>query len=247
MPLLCSPSFEASVGVMKDLLVCVAHHHALDRLPYLRRVLDGLAEYELSADVIIDTNVAALDVKGENVTTVHHASLEHPFHLCWQHRRHMKDRIEDYRWLMYLENDIYLPFDNFVHYCRNFEKLWPDYVPSFIRVEEFDGEEWSLDVTERQECTPIQPGFCTLRQPYHGFWIMPQWALKQNMRGDFVRLSQSRETAASYPMWELQKTPLVELDGKQISRKCFAYHLPNNYAPCPTDPHGKIRVADIFL
>lgn len=232
---------------MKDLLVCVAHHHALDRLPYLRRVLDGLAEYELSADIIIDTNIAALDVKGENVTIVSHVSLEHPFFLAWCHRRHIKERIDDYRWFLYIEDDIHLPFENFAHYQRNFELLWPDYVPSFVRVEEFDGEEWALDVTQRQECKEIQPDFCTLTQPYNGFWIMPQKALKETMRGDFARLSESREVAASYVMWELNKTPLVELDGKQISRKCFAYHLPNNYAPCKTSPHGKIRVADIFL
>lgn len=232
---------------MKDLLVCIAHHSTPGRIEYLRQALNGFTEYELSVDIIIDTNVAALDVRGENITTVHHASLAHPFHLCWQHRRHMKERIDDYRWMAYFEDDIHLPFENFAHYQRNFELLWPDYVPSFIRVEEFEGEEYVLDVTERQACEEIQPGFCTLKQPYCALWIMPQSALKQTMRGDFVRLSESREVAASYPMWELNKTPLVELDGKQVSRKCFAYHISNNYAPCKTSPHGKIRVADIFL
>jgi hypothetical protein len=232
---------------MKDLLVCVAHHSAPDRLPYLRQVLNGLSEYELECYTIIDTNVAGLDVRGQNITTVHHASLEHPFFLCWQHRKHFKERLDDYRWFFYIEDDIHLPWENFAHYQRNFELLWPDYVPSFIRVEEFEGEEYALDVTERQPGVLIDSKFCTLKQPYHGFWIMPQWALKQTMRGDFVRLSDSREIAASYVIWELNKTPLVELDGKQISRKCFAYHLPNNYAPCKTSPHAKIRVADIFL
>lgn len=233
---------------MKDLLACISHHSAPGRIEYLRQVLNGFAEYELTCDIIIDTNVAALDVRGENLTVVSHVSLEHPFFLAWAHRRHMmKERIEDYRYFMYIEDDIYLPFENFEHYQRNFELLWPQYVPSFIRVEEFEGEEYVLDVTERQACQLIGSRFCTLTQPYHAFWIMPQWALKQNMRDDFVRLSDSREMAASYPMWELNKMPVVELDGKQISRTCFAYHLPNNYAPCKTSPHGKIRVADIFL
>lgn len=230
---------------MKQLLVCISHHSAPGRIEYLRQVLNGFAEYELAIDIIIDTNVAALDVRGENLTVVSHVSLEHPFHLCWQHRRHMKERIDDYRWFMYVEDDIYLPFENFAHYQRNFEYLWPYNVPSFIRVEEHEGEEYVLDVTERQERTGA--GLTTLRQPYHGFWIMPQWALKETMRGDFVRLSDSREIAASYPMWELNKTPVVELDGKQVSPKCFAYHVSNNYAPCKTSPHAKIKVADLFL
>lgn len=232
---------------MKDLLACISHHSAPDRLPYLRQVLSGLSEYELECDIIVDTNVAGLDVRGQNVTTVHHASLEHPFFLCWCHRKHMKERIDDYRWFLYIEDDIHLPFENFAHYQRNFELLWPDYVPSFVRVEEFEGEEFVLDVTERQSCVLIGSKFCTLKQPYCGLWCLSQEALKQTMTTDFVRLSQSRETAASFPMWELNKIPLLELDGGQISRKCFAWHLPNNYSRCPENPHAKIRVADIFL
>ena len=233
---------------MKDLLICIAHHHTRDRLEYLRRVLTAFAdEYALSHDIIIDTNVAALDVKGENVTSVCHASLSHPFHLTWMHRRHMKERIEDYGCFMYTEDDIYLPFENFKHYLGNFELLWPAYVPSFTRVEVFEGEEFLLDVTERQESNAVVPSFCTLKDPYHGFWILPQSALKQTMTADFVRLSDWREMAAAYPIWELHKTPVVELDGNRVSRKCLAYHLPNNYAPCPTSPHSKIKVADIFL
>lgn len=230
-----------------ELLICITHHHSTDRLEYLLQILQSFKdEYSLRHDIIVDTN-AALDVTGDNTTTVHHNSLAHPFHLAWMHRQHMKERIEDYDWFMYVEDDIYLPFENFLNYLRNFELLWPDYVPSFVRVERFNGEEYALDVTTRRECNLVQDGFCTLKQPYHGFWIMPQQALKETMRSDFVRLSESREVAASYPMWELHKTPVVQIEGNHVSRLCYAHHLPNNYARCPADPHAKIKVADIFL
>lgn len=232
---------------MRELLICIAHHHTPERLQYLRAILKTFESYQVSPDIIIDTNVANLDVKGENITVLSHVSLAHPFHLTWMHRRHIKDRIEDYRWFMYIEDDIQLSFENFTNYQANFEQLWPDFVPSFVRVEKYEGEEFALDITEGRACNLVRSSFSTLSQSYHGFWIMPQPALKETMTADFARLSDSRETAASYPMWELHKTPVVQLDRWQVDPRCFAYHLPNNYAPCPTSPHGKIRVSDIFL
>lgn len=229
------------------LLACISHYHSPERLQYLLRMLEAFVEYELTVDIIIDANVEGLEVTGENLTTVHHVSLEHPFHLCWCHRRHIRDRLEAYDWFMYIEDDIFLPFANFQRYMTNFQTLWPNFVPSFIRVEEFSGEEYVLDVTERQSFAPVIPSFCTLNSPYHGFWIMPRRALKQTMTPDFVRLSDSRETAASFPMWELNKTPVVEIDGKQVARTSMAYHLTNSYAPCPTSPFGKIKLSEIFL
>lgn len=235
----------------KDLLVAISHHDQPDRLQYLLSVLRTFSEYPLSVDVIVDTQVVGLDVRGDNLTVVSHPSLAHDFHLCWQHRAHFRDRINDYANFFYCENDISVPFENFRNYQENFRLLWPNCVPSFLRVEEFEGVEFALDVTERQECTLIHVGgqrsFTTLKQAYHGCWILPQWALKETMTPDFARLSDSRETAASFPMWELRKTPLLQMEGKQVSRKAFAFHLPGNYARCPTDPHAKIRVADIFL
>lgn len=233
---------------MKDLLICVAHHAAPDRLQYLLRVLEAFAEYELSLDILIDTNAAGLDVRGKNITTVHHTSFDHPFFLTWMHRRHMKDRIEDYHAFAYFEDDILLPFENFDHYQTRFGLLWPDYAPGFIRVEKYKGEEYAVDVTKRQPCFAVRTFHTALRQPYHGFWIMPQKALKETMTPDFVRLSDSREAAASYPMWGLGKTVLVQIDDEgKVIRECFAYHLSNSYASCPTSPHGKIKVSDIFL
>lgn len=234
---------------MRDLLICIAHYSAPGRLQYLRRILEEFAKYELSHDILIDTDVAGLDVRGDNITTVHHTSLAHPFHLTWQHRKHMRARMERYRWFAYFEDDLLLPFENFLHYMDNFALLWPKHIPAFLRVETLDGVEFALDVTHRQALNPIaiQETFCSLDQPYHACWIMPQWALRESMTPEFDRVSESREVSASFPMWELNKAPLVELDGNQISRKCFVYHLPNNYCRAPESPHGKIRVEEIFL
>lgn len=235
---------------MRDLLITIAHHSAPGRLQYLRRMLGEFARYELSHDILIDTNVAGLDVRGDNVQTVHHDSLAHAFHLTWQHRKHMRARIDRYRWLLYLEDDLLLPFSNFQRYQENFALLWPKYVPSFLRVETLEGVEFALDVTDRQQLKPIQVGertFTILSQPYHACWCMSQAALRECITPEFDRVSESREVAASFPMWELNKTPLLQIEGNQVSKKCLVSHLPNNYVSCSTSPHAKIKVEDAFF
>lgn len=247
---------------MKDLLVCVPHHHQPDRLPYLLRVLETFAEYELACDVIVDTNVAGLAVKGDNVSTVHHASMAHPFHLTWFHRQHIRSEIENYRWYAYIEDDLLLPFTHFERYRENFEMVWPNAVPAFLRIEAMNGVNFAVDVTVKQSCVPVviqDRTFCTLAQPYHAAWILPQKALRESLRQDFVRLSDSRETAASFPSWELGKTPLVQIELStpldpevskpryQIHPECWAFHVPNNYSREPESPHGKIPVKEIFV
>lgn len=235
---------------MRDLLITVAHHHTPERLTYLLRILKAFRdEYALDYDVVIDSNAELLAVTGENVRTVVHTNLEHPFHLTWQHRFHMEAERDNYGWCAYFEDDLLLPFENFLRYMDNFAILWPKYIPSFIRIETMNGVEFVVDVTQQQALNPIaiEQSFCSLIQPYHGFWIMPQWALKQTMTPEFTRVSDSREAAASYPMADLHKTPVVELDGKRVSRHSFAWHLPNNYCRAPESPFGKIKVEDIFL
>lgn len=233
---------------MRDLLVAISHHDQPGRLEYLKQVLETFAEYPLSVDVIVDTQTTNLDVRGENLTVVSHPSLAHPFHLCYQHRVHFRDRLEEYRWFCYCENDIAIPWTAFDHYRTRFMLLWPQgYVPGFVRVEKHNGKEWAVDQTERQLCQPVLDIHCALNQPYCACWIMSQEALRESMGPNFVRLSDSREAAASYPMSDLNKTALVQIDNGKVIRECYVHHLSNNYAPCSTSPHGKIKVADIFL
>lgn len=234
---------------MKNLLVCLSHHSAPGRIEYLRAVIENLLEeYALSLDIIVDTNVPQLlDVPGEGaVTIVSHSNLEHPFWLTWCHRKHMAQRIDEYEWVAYFEDDMLLPFVNFQAYVRHWEMLWPAFVPGLVRVEKHNGEQWCVDQTQHQPLQHRIPHFVALTQPYQACWLMPRQALKETMGPGFVRLSDSREVAASYPMADLGKTALVQVDGGHITRESLVYHISNSYAPCPTSPHGKIRIADIF-
>jgi hypothetical protein len=231
---------------MEKLLVCIACHHSKEREANLYHILSTLWEYDMEVRVIIDTQerfevITNLDLE------VHVHAPAHPYHLTWYHRAHFLRELENYDYFMYIEDDMEIPFENFKNYLKNFKLLWPSFVPSFVRLETFEREKYIVDAVNRNFKRYEIEGreFIGLSNPYHAFWIMPQKELKETLRPDFARLDTWRELAASYPMWELKKTPLVEITNGQIEPLCYSYHLTNNYAPDLNTPFGKIKITDL--
>lgn len=237
------------------LLICIAFHYNPDRIKYLSQVVYALLnEYKISVKIVIDTNTKDLLGREEfkACQIMVHEKLDHPFHLTWMHRFHVKSGIDHFDCFMYQEDDMRLPFENFQNYLTNFEILWPKYVPSFVRIEQKDGIDFISDVPEKQPLHKISIAgkeFNEFKFPYnyHAFWIMPQKELKETMKVDFARLSDGREFAAMYTGWELGKKALVELEDGRISKKSYSYHLPNNYALSEGTKNGKIKPEEIFI
>jgi hypothetical protein len=231
------------------LLVCIAFHYVEERRKYVESLIKRLSAYPLDVTIIVDTNRVIVPFNGA-ITDVH-PTLKHPWHLTWMHRSHFKTTINDYDWFMYLEDDMDVPYENFKEYVDNFDMLWArNCVPSFVRLETFNGKTFVTDVTSIQEKRPVivvgGKEFIILKQPYHAFWIMPQDALYASMHDNFTRVEMSRETAASYPMWELRKKPLIRIENSQISPLCYSWHLTNNYAEDPNTPFAKIEINNLL-
>lgn len=231
--------------VKSKILVCIAFHYVDSRLVYVNQLINNYITYDADVDIIVDCNQ---DVKLNAKVCVH--DLEHPYHLTWMHRKHFADNIDNYDYFMYVEDDMLVTYEAFNEYVSNFDELWGlGCVPSFIRVEQYNGKNFVIDVTSSQFVDLIFVNgkyFGNLSQPYHAFWIMPKKQLKENMDNDFVKVDLSRENAASYPMWGLHKKPMVRIEGNQISRLCFSYHLANNYACDNNTYFGKIEVKNIL-
>lgn len=235
-----------------SLLACIAFHYSENNLPYLTKVVDAfINEYDIPVKIIIDTNTHNIDfMNTTEIQVVVHDNLKHPFHLTWMHRQHIKYNINNYDNFMYLEHDMYLPFKNYLNYLDNFKILFPACIPSFIRIEELNHEKYIVDVTHKQRFTEYyieDKKFINLNEPYHAFWIMPQKELLENINPNFVRVSTIREEAAYYPMQDLQKMALVEVENNNISNKCYSYHLTNNYVNLKNSPYAKIKVKDLFI
>lgn len=240
------------------LLVCIAFHYEQERIPFLERVLDNLSTYEMDTHIIIDTNVGDLPIdRGGNIEVMSCQNLPHPFSLTFLHRVRFLANLDEYDWFMYQEDDMEIPFENFVTYTENFELLWPDYVPSFVRLETFGATRFVTDALTQYSISEIVElrgkRFIDLSRchtdtgSYHAFWIMPRRELKDSMRRNFSEVGSHRESAASYPQWGLGKIPLVMVEGTGIDPRCFSYHLPNNYASDGgATQHGKIPLNSLI-
>lgn len=243
----------------KSLLVCIAFHYNADRWQYLSQVIiNFVSAYKCQVNIIIDTNMKAewpLISNLNNIEVSYHTNLEHPFHLTGMHRRHIAENIDKYDVFLYVEDDELIPYENYLNYLENFKLLYPKYVPSFIRIEEKNGEEYVSDVLEKQTLSIIQVGgkdFAALPFPqnYCGFWLMPQKELKESIisnAASFLHLSEGREFNAMWTGWGLGKPALVEIENGQVSKKSYSYHLPNNYCMADGLPNGKIKAKEIFI
>ena len=198
-----------------------------------------------------------------------HDNLSHPFNLTWTHRSHIKENIEQFRVFMYAEDDMDIPFSNFINYLDCFPILWSQkFVPAFIRIEVRDGIYYNTEMRDplvvNKENDIIELGcrkFTRARfpLPYHAFWICPQKELKEIIHDEgenFFRwetnLNQRRERAASLLIWNkipgnelhsVSSPGLLQLNhsGTQVSPLCYSFHLPNNYIE-----DGRIQVEHLL-
>jgi hypothetical protein len=237
----------------KKLLICISFHYVESRIENLKKIVDCFLNYKLKTTIVIDCNQ---DFKFfeeyDNIIVKTHNNLSHPFHLTSMHRLTMVDEIDYFDYFMYVEDDMLVPYENFLEYINNFDELYKiNCVPSFVRIEEFSGTEYIVDFTYRCAGTSKininDKTFVNLDQPYHAFWILPSKELKYSINENFVIVDTNRELSASYVMWGLNKTPYVLMDGNKINKLSCSYHLTNNYTKMEDTPFGKIELDSVIF
>jgi hypothetical protein len=254
------------------LLVCVSFHYSEEKFDHLKLVLNNFLDNYPNTSIIVDTNTVHSESRikeefggAETIRTFVHESLAHPFHLAWMHRRHIRREIDDHDVFMYVEDDIFVPHENYLNYLSVFDLLWPSYIPSFIRTEEKDGQLYCPDSFKRTRVRNSDliriagKQFVCMENPYHAFWVMPRGALSDSMNDNFEKVYESnvwiRETAASYGLapggcphacwgsYDIQKKGLVEVDERLVvSPLCRARHIGDKYINDKGFNFGKIRV-----
>jgi len=208
---------------MQSLLICIAFHYVEARIIYLNKIINRFLNTYISHNIQIiissnDTKTSDYIIKNyahcNNIQVILYTSLEHPYYLTWMHRKQMNDLIDNYDIFMYVEDDMDIPYENFLNYIENFKLLWPNYIPGFIRIETKDSLDYSPDTPSLNDITEIKyddiviidtKKFITLKCPYHAFWILPKKELKDTITHNFVKVSDSREEAAWYGFIELKK------------------------------------------
>lgn len=247
------------------LLVAIAFFYTPARLSLLKLVLDNFCVnyIPLAPTITIDTNSNAtlkhlsyFGVLSKNVSVdvLVHDSLIDPFQLTWMHRARFLSKVNEYDWFLYCEDDMFIPFPNFVNYQRVFHEIWPRYVPGFLRIEFKSGEPYVLDVTTpacpKDIITVAGQKFANFNRLYHAFWALPGTILRRVIadagkqipgnrpfnRHSFLsrykplNKTHYRESAAALPTFQLRIPALVKVINGTISPSFLCLHLANNYA-----------------
>lgn len=253
----------------RSLLVCIAFHYKEARLRFLSQVLHRLLDtYTVPLQIVVDSNTEATKQWVEKefgtiltLTVSVHINLAHPYHLTWVHRDRMRRLIDDYDVFMYLEDDMDLPFPNYLRALENYKLLWPSMVPTFARVEtkQSDGRLYNTDNHSPVIVGPAKPKalierggrkFVHLNVAYSALWLMPQVELRSLLSPKFSARPLKgliRETGASFHIWQAGKVGVVEvMQDKQVHPLSWAFHLPNNKANDPKTSHGKLLLERVL-
>jgi hypothetical protein len=260
------------------ILICIASHYyegkngrnidISDKLNDVFKCIDEFFTYSTNVTIFIDTNSdKMINIMKEKygdkpITCFVHTNLVRNFDLTWKHRQHFIENIDNFDWFLYAENDMFIPRANFLNYKIKFPILIKyNAVPAFIRVEinDKDNQFYISDCIRinyfNDSNIPLinNKKYVQLDNPYHAFWILPQYYLKNKIHdqlfvkeiSNYFDAKHFPELGASYPMWQLGLKPLVELNSNnKIDPICWSFHLGNVSIHSDT-PYGKIRVSDI--
>lgn len=156
--------------------VSIAAHYVPERVPYLARVLEGIATWsrpEVSVTVVTNDLTIAdepliqgtrklLTRRGFSLQFDQTEGLAHPWHLTWWHKQHLQDWYaregtpEDL--FMYIEDDIVVDRDNIAYFQRFLPAAkQKGCIPGFLRYETLpDGTIMSPDYRGYQQVQDVQ-------------------------------------------------------------------------------------------
>jgi len=244
----------------EKILVCIANKYSDRRLKYIKLVIENYITHYGDVKIIIDTDNIALDFfirdnfkYSENTIEVIVNKFSHPYHLCWAHRNHIFKNREYYDYFIYTEDDLLLPYENFISYKEKADVFWPKAFPAFIRIETKNDEYFNVDcwvptVIKKNEIIEINnyKFIKWLHNPHQALWILKKEHLKESLPHNFVRFENSIENASNYLTRELHKDLMFEItDDFKIKQNCWIYHLPNNYSNTTGTIHGKLKFTEM--
>lgn len=205
------------------LLVHIPFHYRLERIVYIKRLIENFQAYRLKRiDVFIDTNSVLTNealatlfpvVNGPkhldlNVTITPHLHLEHPFDLTWVHRQAMEKHLQNYDLFMYLEDDILVPWDSFIN-LRNDQVLLEntEWIRGALRIEQSHrGVNYLADFKEPMGLPQVLDingrRFFRPRYPYSAFWLYTRTQMKRFLASEYWPEDNYDNCA---PAWSLGK------------------------------------------
>lgn len=184
----------------------ITYFHSPDRMPYLKKVVEGLQNIEPRPDIFIYTNknlkgfskqaniqlkkyrykkwLLSQVIKNHSIGKLLPRFMIHPFLLSWEYRAWVEKLVDEYDVQIYLEDDIHFTQANLDYWLKFKDLTVPnDYNLGFLRIEkDAAGKVLMTDVNWPIEKTMEIKGQKFLindLNPYCGFWIYDKKELKR--------------------------------------------------------------------
>ncbi|TIX48977.1 hypothetical protein [Alteraurantiacibacter aquimixticola] len=270
--------------------VSIAAHYVPARIPYLAKVLEAIAGWrreQVTVTVVTnDLAIADEDLIGQAKRKLEAAGfalkfdrahgMDHPWHLTWWHKRHLRewfDRSGTAQDLfMYIEDDIVVDADNIAY----FERFLPGAkaagcIPGFLRYEVLpDGTRMSPDsrgyqpVQDREKLTVDGQAFVAPQFSYWAGFVLDRELCAEYFASPWSdideadTLPQSRNHSCRVQSaWALtfENVPrglpsryVVPVDQELAPLpECMVWHSANNYTVSKTHNFGTVRMQDMLL
>jgi hypothetical protein len=227
----------------KNLLICIAHHYTENTFNLVCNLITNIqTTYTCKHKIVVHVNTdyckELLNNKFKDLEVIVSRQLAHPHHLTWQHRQYMKDNIHNYDAFMYVEDDMVVNYDQVCNHLDQFNRLWPNYVPAFVRYEIKDGTntKYSTDLLDKiiinRSDLRIVDGVPFVEHPiYNACWLCPKEVLINEINKSSFISGSEREMAAFFVTLTLGKPCLIQLDkdSYKFSDLILIHHSSNLY------------------
>jgi hypothetical protein len=228
-----------------------------DRLPNLKKVVEGILSYQQFSDknIWIHSNKKFdLGIDGVNVVEHDCSRMMHPWHLTWAHRRLLHSQVDKYDVYMYNEDDIYVDQGNIDYWFEHEPRVSSCALDlGFIRIEtNSNGDECVVDLLRgerhNRRCVIDDTTYAWLTRNYRGFWIynkeqMKRFSASENFCSMPNYLDQCREDAAR-GMQKFGTATIVPIVNGSLDERCKVYHLTNNYCNDSSTAHAKVLFSE---
>jgi hypothetical protein len=269
--------------------VFITFHYRPDHLYYLCRVIAGLAAYCVRrVDVTIVTDagpeeelasiarLCKLYLSSSRFEIIRTERAHPPQMLTWRHKpllvEAMRKSMTAYSHFIYLEDDIYLTFRNFIYFLQYRAALATRrLIPGYLRVEfkHSDRLLYSSDAVTSTRITDaniVEVDGCTFvshNYPYCALFVMDREMIEEYVSSRSFDFEKSKEVsdwttsprAAMGLCWDNPPAGFIHryvlpIDPVTLVPLPFSFveHLPNNYANSETVEYlGKLRVDQVIV
>ena len=227
-------SYEWQEHIFKGVLNVICELNKYDFFDEIDIIIDANEENEWCDKLLLKTS----DLKKVNVEIKKYSfDEEHPFQLTFKHREDMLNKINDYDWFMYTEDDTIIPYVSMKNHFEKCEKLYmkKKLISCFNRLVYNEKQEFFHSDNIKEVRSPLfideEIGYIAIPyQSYCACWCYPKMIMKDFIESDLWKKAGKNhngpggvrvDSAYGY----LPKKQVIILDDNQKNSVAWCVHL----------------------